>query len=60
MDSIYHKTLKLLKNRVLASLTQRYNGRHYVTLLNLYTLVVNQFYYMALYHSQTSCNKYIQ
>ena len=38
LDSIYHMTLKLLKNRIFGAKTsrlQRYNGRHYVTLLNL-------------------------
>ena len=43
LDSIYHMTLKSLKIAFLARerqavaivLTQRYNGRHYVTLLNL-------------------------
>ena len=43
LDSIYHMTLKLLKNhifgvnhvKILPSFMQRYNGRHYATLLNL-------------------------
>ena len=42
LDSIYHMTLKIHKNRTFAvkrqdfpSFTQRYNGRHYVTLRNL-------------------------
>ena len=44
LDYIYHMTSKSLKhcifwrenNKILSSFTQRYNGRHYVTLLNLY------------------------
>ena len=40
LDSIYHITLKLLKNHIFGvknvkSFTQRYNGCHYVMLLNL-------------------------
>ena len=43
LDSIYHKTLRLLKNhnfgredvKILPSFTQCYNGRHNVMLLNL-------------------------
>ena len=42
-DSIYHRTLTLFKKslfwrinvKILPSFTQRYNGRHYFTLLNL-------------------------
>ena len=45
LDSIYHRMLKLLKNRVfvfenvksLPSFTQHYNERYYVALLDLYT-----------------------
>ena len=43
LDSNYHMKLKLLKNqifgvknvKILPYFTQRYNGRHYITLLNL-------------------------
>ena len=43
LDSTYRMTLKLIKNRIflrenvkiMPSLTQCYNGRHYVTLQNL-------------------------
>ena len=41
LDSIYHMPLKLRKNRIFgvktsrSIFTQRSNGRHYVTLLNL-------------------------
>ena len=40
LDSIYHKTLKVLKMafwRKTSSFTQLYIGRHYVMLLNLLT-----------------------
>ena len=55
LDSIYHATLKLIKNHVFGIktsrfcflFTQRYNGRPYVTLRNLW------FYCLALYHPQT-------
>ena len=61
LDSIYHMTLILLKNcifwcenvKILPFFTQRYDGSHYVMLVNLYPLVVYRFYCMALYHSQT-------
>ena len=43
LDSIYHRTLKLLKKshfwcknvKILPSYTQCYNGQHYVTVQNL-------------------------
>ena len=42
LDSIYHMISKLIKNtfwleivKILPSLMQRYNGRHYVALRNL-------------------------
>ena len=42
LGSIYHMTLKLIKNvnlrekvKILPSFTQHYNGRHYTTSLNL-------------------------
>ena len=36
LDSIYHITLRLLKNlNIVPSFTQRFNGRHYVLLPNL-------------------------
>ena len=38
---------------ILPSFTQRYIGRHYVTLLICKTLVVYRFYCMTLYQSQT-------
>ena len=55
LGSIYHMTLKILKNpifgvknvKIFSSFTQRYNGCHYATLLNLY-----RFYCIVLYHSQ--------
>ena len=42
LDSVYHMTLKLLKKyhfwceniKLLPSFTQRYNGRHFTTLVN--------------------------
>ena len=47
LDSIDHMNLKILKNRIfgvktpsLFLLLQYYNGRHYVTSLNLYTTSV--------------------
>ena len=48
-DSIYHMTLKLLKNRIfgvknikiLLSFTQHYNGCHYVTLINHHLWFIN-------------------
>ena len=56
-DSIHHMTLNLIKNRILAwnikilsSFTQRYNGRHYLTLRNLKTTSDFRFYYMARRH----------
>ena len=41
---------------------QRYNGRHYITLLICKPLVVYRFYCMVLYHTQTQQyikNRYI-
>ena len=38
--------------KILASFTQRHNGRHYVMLLICKPLLVYRFYCMALYHSQ--------
>ena len=36
LDSFYYMTLRLLDNvKILTYFTQRYNGRHYVTLRNL-------------------------
>ena len=53
LDSIYHMTLKLLKNcNILPTFTQRYNGRHYVTLLISKPIVFYRLHCMALYHSQ--------
>ena len=60
LDSIFHMTLKLHKNRIfccenvkiLPSFTQRYNERHYITLVVCKPLVVYRFYCMVLYHSQ--------
>ena len=60
LDSVYHITLKLIKSyfwrenfKILPSLEQCYNGRHYVALRICKPLVVYQFYCMVLYHSQT-------
>ena len=56
-DSVYHVMLKLFCYRMLGvkmhSFTQRYNGRHSVTLLICKPLVVYRFYCMSLYHLQT-------
>ena len=46
LDSIYHMTLKLLKNfieniKIYHSFTQHDNGRHYLTLLNQNTKSVS-------------------
>ena len=35
LDPMFHMTLKLLCNLIIFREKQRYNGRHYVTLLNL-------------------------
>ena len=62
LDSIYHMTLKFLKNHIFGLKMSRfcnllhkvcYNECHYVMLLNCKPLVVYQFYCMALYHAQT-------
>ena len=56
LDSIYHMTLKLLKNenvKISPSFTQHYNGRPYVSRTGICKpLVAYRFYFMALYHSQ--------
>ena len=63
LDSIYHMTLKLIKNHIFCwkmsrfcNLMQRYNGCHYIYYEICKPLVVYRFYCMSLYHSQTQCH----
>ena len=63
LDSIYQMALKLLKIafwrdniNILSSFTQRYNGRHYVRLLNLQTTSGSSILLHGdIYHSWTRC-----
>ena len=63
LDSIYHMTLKLLKNhifgfKILALLCSIKMDVIMIGYQISKPLVVYRFYCMALYHSQTSCHKY--
>ena len=55
LDSIYHMTLKLIKRiienvKVLSSVTQLYDGRHYITLPKCIDFIAWR------YQSQTRCH----
>ena len=62
LDSIYHMTLKLLKNRMFGGKTLDFAifylllKKNVVTLPNHKPLEVYRFYCMALNHSQTRCH----